>query len=123
MTEEADYAKFQRELAVVLAANGIKTYLLGVVLHSKEADETQVPVCFNVVGDRERKLPAPRMASAFVQELLGSLLRMLMQFCGLSLTQALGAIRESVESAAAEIQAESVAVRRGAEYDDVDGAP
>lgn len=111
-----EYSKFQQELAVLLAKNGVTTYLLSVVTH--DATDTQVPTTFNVVGSRTAGLTVSKVAAYFAESLVENCVRILMRFCGLSLHQAVGALRESVEAAALEIQRESVALAQSARDDD-----
>lgn len=109
------YQQFQQEFGQLLAKFGIGTYFFGVVTHDEEGDVSDLPILFNVVGNREKNISGLRLGSIFVENLLGGLVRMLMRVNGLTLHQAVGALQESLKVAAHEIQQEQEAFLKKAQ--------
>ena len=106
MIKTTEYQRFLEELNLLFLKYKVGTYLLS--LMTKDPTDNLVsdmPTTFNVLGDPVNNVPAARMGAVFVQHLLTTQISILMRFCGLSLVQAVGALREGLNAAAAEMEA------------------
>lgn len=114
MIDAQGFNKFQVEFFDLLKRHQVGTYLIGVVVHEQDGDLSDLPVLSNIVGLREQGIAPNRICAVFVEHLLHGQLKLLMQYCGLTLHQAVGALQESVKAAAGTIQEEQEAfVRKG----------
>lgn len=111
------FPQFNAAFTELLQRFGIGSYFLGLVVHDENGDLSDMPIVSNVTGVRlpQVTLSPTRINAVFVETILGALLRMLMQWCGLTLHQAVGALQESVKVAAHEIQQEQEAFLRNAQ--------
>lgn len=111
------YPQFNTEFVELLKKFGVGTYFLGLAVHDENGDLSDMPLMSNVAGVRTARaaLSPTRINAVFVEAIVGALIRMLMQWCGLTLHQAVGAIQESTKVAAHEIQQEQDAFMRNAQ--------
>lgn len=105
------FPQFNAAFTDLLRQFGAGTYLLATVVHDESGDLSDMPVVSNVAGVRlpNVALSPTRINAVFVENILGALLRMMMQWSGLTLHQAVGALQESVKVAAHGIQEEQEA--------------
>lgn len=103
--------KFSEELQQLLVKYRVRTYCISFVVQDDEV--TNVPLMYNVdAGEKQRGISLARLSSQFAEAVIGSALRMLMQYNGLSLHQALGVAEESSRYAAAELSEQLDAKRQ-----------